>query len=67
MTDDIQLTIAKEITLAAIAKVASMPVPPANSEEVGKWAGGIFKAVYKEVASAEAAQPPRKLGTAKEY
>jgi hypothetical protein len=67
MTEDMRLTVAKEITLAAIAKVAAMPVPPTNSEEVGKWAGGIFKAVYKEVVSTESFEPPKKPPVVRQY
>jgi len=68
MAEDSALTVAKEITLAAMAKSGLPPgLSTSEPEKLGEWAGKIFKAVYKEVVSAEAAQPPRERGKSREY
>ena len=57
MSEDDRLDIATEIASAAIANVPQYKIPADKPEELGAWAGKIFKAVYKEITSEE---PPQK-------
>jgi hypothetical protein len=65
MSEDDRLDIATEIASAAIANVPQYKIPADKPEELGAWAGKIFNAVYKEIASGEPpkGEPPKKVAS----